>query len=244
MRGHHRSAGTDGQRMLMGTVGLTWSRELGKPPPRTYRTPPISHLGPPHGGPKGLEGVSPTWLCCVKLTHGSLFRAGRAWTAAAPMRTARYGHSLSMLIDGRVLVCGGGGGDNNTTDAEIFDPETNAWTAATPMRTARCDHSQLTLGDGRVLVCGGSCNREATSMWRSSTPRRTRGRRPRRCGRHCITTRSRRWPPAGCWCAAGRTYARTHAHTQTTHTNTRCCRHLRRHPPAFLTHSCTHLLST
>jgi N-acetylneuraminic acid mutarotase len=44
---------------------------------------------------------------------------GGTWTATAQMVEARYGHTATLLLDGRVLVFGGG---STAATAELYDP--------------------------------------------------------------------------------------------------------------------------
>ncbi|HLJ57906.1 MAG TPA: kelch repeat-containing protein [Chthonomonadaceae bacterium] len=87
------------------------------------------------------------------LADARLF-ADSAWTAAAPMMTARSQHSATLLRDGRVLVLGGFNGAA-ISSAEIYDPATNAWSPARPLATPRREHAASLLPDGRILVTGG-----------------------------------------------------------------------------------------
>jgi N-acetylneuraminic acid mutarotase len=91
-----------------------------------------------------------------------------AWTAAAPLGTARRDFAAAVLADGRVLVTGGipaGQGFPSTglATVEIFDPTAGTWTVAADMHAARWDHSATLLEDGRVLVAGGGNVRSSYS---------------------------------------------------------------------------------
>lgn len=85
---------------------------------------------------------------------------------ATDLRSARAGHTATLLREGRVLVAGGifdrqmDGPDAPVKPAavhsvEIFDPATGEWTYAAPLTRGRRDHSAVLLGDGRVMVVGG-----------------------------------------------------------------------------------------
>ncbi len=68
----------------------------------------------------------------------------------------RFGHSQTLLDDGRVLIAGGIGFEGPLDNGEIFDPETNTFTEiVSEMRKTRFDHSATLLNDGRVLIAGG-----------------------------------------------------------------------------------------
>jgi hypothetical protein len=73
---------------------------------------------------------------------------------------ARYSHTATRLLDGRVLVAGGALGANDnpsataTSTAEIYDPATGKFTPTDPMTKPRLSHSAILLKDGRVLLLG------------------------------------------------------------------------------------------
>jgi hypothetical protein len=79
------------------------------------------------------------------------------FTPTGSMKTARLGHTATLLADGRVLLAGGY--DSRTlltyASAELFDPKTGAFTATGSMATPRADATATPLADGRVLLAGG-----------------------------------------------------------------------------------------
>jgi len=82
-----------------------------------------------------------------------------AWTTTGSMATARgYGHTVSVLPSGRVLVAGGDGG-TTLASAEIYDAAGNAgagtFAATGSMTTARDNHMATVLASGKVLLTGG-----------------------------------------------------------------------------------------
>ena len=87
--------------------------------------------------------------------------AGTFTLTAGSLATARYGHTATRLLSGKVLIAGG-----NTTagtvdtgsvaSAELFDPATGTFSAtAAPMASPRFFHTATLLPDGRVLIAGG-----------------------------------------------------------------------------------------
>lgn len=92
----------------------------------------------------------------VLLVIGALRAHAAAFTAVAPMATARNDHTATLLPNGKVLVVGGhdyNGESFNT--CELFDPVTGAWSPAGALITARYNHSATLLQNGKVLVAGG-----------------------------------------------------------------------------------------
>jgi hypothetical protein len=87
-----------------------------------------------------------------------------SFVATGGMRTARYQHTATLLLNGKVLVTGGFvrvgvsglSGDVEATDkSEVYDPSTGLFTSTGTMRIARGAHTATLLSDGRVLVTGG-----------------------------------------------------------------------------------------
>jgi hypothetical protein len=74
-----------------------------------------------------------------------------------PLRQARYKHSSTKLLNGKVLYAGGGTGNSAPilASAELYDPATGTTTLVAPMNTARRSHEAVLLQDGSVLVVGG-----------------------------------------------------------------------------------------
>jgi hypothetical protein len=77
------------------------------------------------------------------------------WSSIKDMSFWRRYYVSSVLLDGRVLVCGGeqSGDVGDTNKGEIYDPVADAWTdMALPSWTQVGDAACCTLPDGRVLV--------------------------------------------------------------------------------------------
>ena len=83
--------------------------------------------------------------------------ASGTWTPTGSMTQARWGHTATLLPDGRVLVAGGQSSERDQlASAELYDPGAGRWTPTASLRTVRSGHTATLLSDGRVLVAGGS----------------------------------------------------------------------------------------
>ncbi|RKG81635.1 kelch-like protein [Corallococcus sp. CA049B] len=80
------------------------------------------------------------------------------WDPTGPMGGGpRWGHTATLLQDGRVLIAGGSAQKRSfyLETTELFHPATNTWSAGAPMNARRLFHSATLLLDGKVLVVGG-----------------------------------------------------------------------------------------
>src|SRR5437773_7719569 len=133
----------------------------------------VSHAEAPSGTGPLLAGQTATalagnrWLLAggqsgASTTTGVIvYNVGTgAQTALPPLRTARAGHTATVLPDGTVLVVGGVG----TSGAVVAAPELIDVVAGTTEvlddagLVARTDHTATLLTDGRVLIAGGRGN--------------------------------------------------------------------------------------
>jgi hypothetical protein len=82
-----------------------------------------------------------------------------AFSPAGAMSQGRYGHTATLLPDGRVLLAGGTTPDLPDTDVsslvEVFDPATGQFSVLGAMLRPRSSHTATLLGDGTVLLAGG-----------------------------------------------------------------------------------------
>ena len=88
------------------------------------------------------------------------------WTEAAPMSEKRINHTVTLLLDGKVLVTGGGKEDGPfSKTAETYDSGTDTWKTVAPMTVSRSFHTATLLEDGRVLVVGGRGKRMLAELY-------------------------------------------------------------------------------
>jgi hypothetical protein len=86
---------------------------------------------------------------------GGASDSGAAFSIGPNLPTGIYGHTATVLSDGRVLICGGANGNAVTNSAEIYDPTTNQISVVGSMTTPRYRHTATLLNNGKVLVTGG-----------------------------------------------------------------------------------------
>lgn len=78
------------------------------------------------------------------------------------MGVVRYGHTATLLNDGRVLVVGGVERAAQHS-AELFDPGSGQSSTLPPLQDVHSGHSATLLKDGRVLITGGNADAGMTS---------------------------------------------------------------------------------
>jgi hypothetical protein len=103
-----------------------------------------------------------------------------SFTATGEMTIGRYGHTATLLADGKVLIVGGQTVEKygpptefkTLATGELYDPGTGTFTATGNMTTGRIWHTAVLLADGRVLIAGGSGDRPSlasTELYDPST---------------------------------------------------------------------------
>ena len=123
-----------------------------------YLTGPAINL---NDGTVLVAGGMTTQSNGVKVKSGlaELYQMGsHSFVATGSMADARFGHTATLLRDGRVLVVGGADlmdGIDNLATAEIYDPLTGKFTRTGSMAHGRANHTATLLADGRVLITGG-----------------------------------------------------------------------------------------
>lgn len=83
-----------------------------------------------------------------------------AWSPAAPMSHARYGHTAELLPGGLVLVVGGLAGteadpDMFLTSVEVYNPDEGDWVPIASLTVPRAFHTTTLMPDGHIFVMGG-----------------------------------------------------------------------------------------
>ena len=79
------------------------------------------------------------------------------WTATSDMPVARYGHTTTLLPNGKVLIAGGADSYSTRLASTIlYDPATGMWATTGNMTRARFGHTATLLPSGKVLVTAGA----------------------------------------------------------------------------------------
>jgi N-acetylneuraminic acid mutarotase len=113
----------------------------------------------------GSNAIIDSCSCTTFLSAAELYNpTSNTWSSTGSLATGRYGHTATVLSNGKVLVAGGYGGVPNTLQnvvavqptAELYDPASGLWSTTAPMNNARAYHTATLLPSGLVLVTGGT----------------------------------------------------------------------------------------
>src|ERR1035441_9082854 len=82
------------------------------------------------------------------------------WITNSPMIKARYGHTVTLLPNGKLLAAGGYSTNiiaslNYLATAELYDPANGTWTLTGAQVAPRAFHTATLLPNGKVLIVGG-----------------------------------------------------------------------------------------
>ena len=110
----------------------------------------------PRGGSRvfQLAGAVLLVLLAGSLVLPQTAAAAGTWSATGSLVTGRYGHTATLLPNGKVLVAGGYNG-GALTSAELYDPATGTWSPTGSLTYGRSNHTATLLNNGKVLVAGG-----------------------------------------------------------------------------------------
>src|ERR1035441_449204 len=103
----------------------------------------------------------PLVLVLVALSLSSIQPAqAAAWTTNSSIIKARYGHTVTLLPNGKLLAAGGYSTNiiaslNYLATAELYDPASGSWTVTGTQRASRAFHTATLLPSGKVLIVGG-----------------------------------------------------------------------------------------
>ncbi len=86
------------------------------------------------------------------------------WTPTGSLSGPRYGHTATLLPNGKVLVAGGNDGPTLITSAELYDPATGTWTTTGSPTTTRLSFTATLLTNGLVLIAGGQPGHNSASL--------------------------------------------------------------------------------
>jgi len=86
------------------------------------------------------------------------FAASGTWSSTGNMRSARDGHTSTLLPNGKVLITGGTNNGVALASAELYSPAAGTWSSTGSMHVGRTLGRALLLPGGSVLVVGGCVN--------------------------------------------------------------------------------------
>jgi len=112
--------------------------------PQTKRLGTISAVAPVMVSAFGMSGQ----VTEVTLTKVDKRSSGRV------LQPARYGHTVTELPTGAVMIAGGDGATGVVESVELFDPSSQLLTVGQPLPAPRAFHTATVAGDVLVLIGG------------------------------------------------------------------------------------------
>ena len=105
----------------------------------------------------GGRAYSDDYSYSMILNNCEIYNVGIGlWKSTDTLRIARFKHTATTLLDGRVLVTGGIGKNGKILNScEIYNPASGTWAFVDSLNIQRRNHSATLLPSGKVLVAGG-----------------------------------------------------------------------------------------
>src|SRR4051812_9072425 len=91
-------------------------------------------------------------LCITLLLTTVVLGAPNSFSPTGSMNVIRFGHTLTLLPNGKVLAAGGAA----TAPAELYDPATGQWTNTGSLKVPRYGHQAFVQPNGLVKIDGGT----------------------------------------------------------------------------------------
>src|SRR2546426_351553 len=125
----------------------------------------FNDTAPPKISPLPLPDALPISPLCA--CGASSLKTG--FNVPGGMEVNRFGHTATLLNDGRVLFTGGTDAPGQSpATAEVYDPATGRFHLVGSMTSPREGHVATLLKSGRVLVVGGGLNSSTSSILNSA----------------------------------------------------------------------------
>ncbi|MBK5291848.1 MAG: hypothetical protein JJE04_09265 [Acidobacteriia bacterium] len=111
-------------------------------------------------GAKRLLAAPLLLLSAPGLAPVALAQSPGTFTTTGSMGMPRTDHTATLLLNGKVLICGG---STSGRSAELYDPASGTFTTTGEMTMDRWNHTATLLPDGIVLIAGGGYAAEHTA---------------------------------------------------------------------------------
>jgi hypothetical protein len=115
----------------------------------------------------GLIGTAALVLGSAGVASAQAIAA--SWSFTGALSTARQGHTVTRLQNGKVLAAGGYSNGSRLNSAELYDPATGTWSSTGNLNSFRFNHAATLLPNGNVLVVGGDDNLKTAELYNPAT---------------------------------------------------------------------------